>query len=380
MACTRAVNPIQYKYHFYQCTCLYVADIHSVAKILCYSLFLLHVQVISYSTRSKRCATCSMAERMRRPAPPHDCRKNHSKSSKAMEAEAMSDIGKSLAASGVGVAVLVGDDDSSALKRLQEECGPVEKSSDLNHVKKNLGNHLYKLHSEGHKELSQKVITYVQKCFAYAVTQNKNNPIELKSTLLACVPHMYGDHHACGSWCGFGQNPGSYRHSSLPRGKDLSNPQTKEALAKVFETYANAASKLASHGSSQANESLNNTICSKQPKSRSYGSSPSFNIRVGAAVAQKNIGYTYVSEVCTRAGLSPSKNSKIHGEKMDAKRQRDSLRKSSKVVKRRRLELKDLRSQKLASQEVREGTAYASECSLSGECWNLCSRSPSLVC
>ena len=70
--------------------------------------------------------------------------------------------------SGASVSVMVGDDDPSALKRLQEELGLVEKSSDLNHVKKNLGNRLYELKKNEHKELSE-VIRYVQKCFAYAI-------------------------------------------------------------------------------------------------------------------------------------------------------------------------------------------------------------------
>ena len=50
-------------------------------------------------------------------------------------------------------------------------------------------------------------------------------------------------------------------------------------------------------GSSQANESLNNTIGSKAPKIRHYGASESNDFRVVCAVSQKNIGHTYVSEV-----------------------------------------------------------------------------------
>ncbi|XP_065198098.1 uncharacterized protein LOC135829628 [Sycon ciliatum] len=122
--------------------------------------------------------------------------------------------------------------------------------------------------------------------------------------------------------------------------------------------------KLANHGSSQANESFNNTVVSKQPKSRSYASSGSFSFRVGAAVAQQTIGYTYVSKVCTEAGLSPSRHAEMLGRKMDGKRKRESLRKSSKPVKRRRLELSQLRSSKQSAVEVREGPQYGSECAL----------------
>ncbi|XP_065194251.1 uncharacterized protein LOC135825567 [Sycon ciliatum] len=325
-------------------------------------------RVIAYSMLSKRCATCDAADRLKRPAAKHDCRKNHvNKSSKAMEPESIGNIGKQLKSAGVTVSVMVGDDDSSALKRLQEEIGPVEKSSDLNHVKKNLGNRLYDLKKNGHKELSEKVIRYVQKCFAYAIAQNRNDPAALKAVLLACVPHMYGDHSDCGSWCGYDGNEETYRHRSLPRGKNLSSPTTRAALQKLFSLYAECSTKLASHGSTQANESLNNIIASKQPKSRSYGSSPSFNIRVGAAIAQKNLGYTYVSKVMEQAGMSPSSHAQAHGAKLDTRRAKATLRKSGKTVKRRRLELKELRSQKGASQELREGTSYQSESSLLAE-------------
>ena len=61
--------------------------------------------------------------------------------------------------------------------------------------------------------------------------------------------------------------------------------------------YVQNAEKLAPLGSSQANEALNNTIGSKAPKIRHYGSSESNDFRVACAVSQKNIGHTYVAEV-----------------------------------------------------------------------------------
>ena len=96
-------------------------------------------KIISYATKYKQCATCSTAERRGSAPPKHDCRRNFSKSSKAMEAAAVIDIASELDKSGVSIARLVGDDDSSAIKRLREEFGKeIAKSSDINHVKKNL--------------------------------------------------------------------------------------------------------------------------------------------------------------------------------------------------------------------------------------------------
>ena len=218
-------------------------------------------KIIGYATRSKRCTTCSNAERKKTTPKPHDCRKNFDKSSKAMEADAIGEIAESLQSSGFSIAQLVGDDDSSAIKRLRETAGKdVEKASDLNHVKKNLGNALYELKSGGHKELSAKVIKYVQKMFMYAITQNAGNPDGLRSALSAIVPHMYGQHDSCGDWCSYKKNPRTYRHKSLPYGKDLANATTRSALAKLFEGYADKAENLAHQGSSQVNKSFNNTV------------------------------------------------------------------------------------------------------------------------
>ena len=96
-------------------------------------------KVIEYATRSERCAICYAAEQRNVVLRKHDCRRNHSKSSKAMEADAVEDIASDLQQAGITVSRMVGDDDSSAIKRLREQMGTqVKKSSDLNHVKKNL--------------------------------------------------------------------------------------------------------------------------------------------------------------------------------------------------------------------------------------------------
>jgi len=166
-------------------------------------------KVIAYATRSKRCATCYAAQKRGIKPQQHDCRKNFSKSSKAMEADAVIDVARDLQADGIAIARMVGDDDSSAIKKLREEFGKeIKKSSDINHVKKNLGNRLYDLKGKGHRELSAMVITYIQKCFMYALTQNKNDEDGLRSAFLATVRHMYGDHTMCDrKWCQYIVDP-----------------------------------------------------------------------------------------------------------------------------------------------------------------------------
>ena len=72
----------------------------------------------------------------------------------------------------------------------------------------------------------------------------------------------------------------------------------KKDLQEIVEVYCQNAEKLAPLGSSQANEALNNTIGSKAPKVRHYGGSESNDYRVACAVSQKNVGHSYVTQVC----------------------------------------------------------------------------------
>ena len=118
----------------------------------------------------------------------------------------------------------------------------------------------------------------------------------------AIVPHAFGDHSSCGiSWCKYRKDPVGYKHMTLPHGRDLEGEERKKDLMQVIEIYCQNAEKLAPLGSSQDNEALNNTIGSKAPKIRHYGSSESNDYRVACAVGQKNIGHCYVTQVSNMA-------------------------------------------------------------------------------
>ncbi|PFX31474.1 Maternal protein exuperantia [Stylophora pistillata] len=88
----------------------------------------------------------------------------------------------------------------------------------------------------------------------------------------------------------------SYKHRGLPHGKDLMYKSLRQYLETIIEVYASNAKKLASLGSNQANEAVNNAIESKAPKIRHNGSSESNDFRVACAVGQKNLGHSYVSQ------------------------------------------------------------------------------------
>ena len=198
--------------------------------------------------------------------------------------------------------ILVGDDDSATIKMVKEQVSHhVEKWSDINHAKKSFTSHLYAIQSQFKGQVSAKVIEYFSKCFGYALVHNRNNTEGLKKDLKAIVPHAFGKHdqHCSISWCGFLKDPFNKLPSQFTATWERSTrgEAKKDELEKVMANFVKNADKLAPLGSSQASESLNNTIGSKAPKIRHSGASESNDFRVACAVSQKNIGHTYVSEV-----------------------------------------------------------------------------------
>ena len=88
---------------------------------------------------------CDVAKRKGQPVRMHDCRRNWCKSAKAMEADLCVENVRATNESGeaVNVSVIVGDEDSSAIAHVHTEVdSTVCKWSDINHIKKSLGNRL----------------------------------------------------------------------------------------------------------------------------------------------------------------------------------------------------------------------------------------------
>ena len=227
-------------------------------------------------------------------------------SSKSMEPAIAVELAKEVLEHGAHISCMVGDDDSSTIKRLNDEVGHVEKHSDIGHTKRGLGAKLYdaKAKNKSCKQITATTISYFKKLFAYALTNNKDDADGLRSTLAAIVPHAYGQHDLCSAtWCGYLKKPDTYKHSGLPRGKDLTCPHTRRVVEDLFNGLHSHAERLAPLGSSQANESLNNTITSKAPKSRHYGGSESQDFRTAAAILQKNDGNVYTAQVIQAAGM-----------------------------------------------------------------------------
>lgn len=110
----------------------------------------------------------------------------------------------------------------------------VEKWSDVVHAKRSFGSSLYSIKTQN-KSLTGMVIRYFQRCFGYALKQNKDDEEGVLNGLKSIVPHAYGDHSSCGNWCGYLKNPASYKHRGLPHGKDLTDRGLRQSLEKIIE-------------------------------------------------------------------------------------------------------------------------------------------------
>ncbi|XP_053407136.1 uncharacterized protein LOC123525512 [Mercenaria mercenaria] len=263
---------------------------------------------LNYSTRVKNCAKCNFNSKTGKKVQQHDCRKNWTGSAKSMEPDIVTSLHEKAMDSGMKFIGVIGDEDSSAIKHIREKVNPkIKKFSDFGHIKRNLRRKLETLQKEN-KSLTRKVTDSFLKNFSYAVKQNRTGTEDdMSKSIMAIVPHMYGNHSMCGHWCSIttGKNE---KHANLPKGKDLTDQSLRLEMENLLAPFISNPEKLMTSGTTQSNESLNNVAWSKAPKIRNYNASESFDIRCSAGVAQFNDGIGYVNKVIENSGLSPQKN------------------------------------------------------------------------
>ncbi|VDI58508.1 peroxin-5 [Mytilus galloprovincialis] len=303
--------------------------------------------ILDYSLRSRTCRVCVTARRMKKIPKVHTCRKNYSGSSKAMEADMVVQMVADARIKGTNIMTIVGDEDATTIARLRNKVDKsIIKLSDSNHVKKTLGKSLFALRNK-HSRLTTKIIYYFMKCFNFLVAQARGRPEEISKNLPALSKHPFGDHTSCDpSWCQSFEDS-SMKFRSLPYGKPLKDKQLQASLSTLFSNYITQSEKLAKLESTQGNESFNNTVASKAPKNRHYGSSGSLGYRVAASVIQKNKGHKYLVDANRTAGLSPG----VHTSKVSTLRDLQYKKRKAiaitKKAKLRRLELKTERTSRI---------------------------------
>ena len=166
---------------------------------------------IDFAVRSRVCNVCEYAARNNTTPKSHECHKNWSGSSKAMEPDMAAEMMDKLAAKSISVETIVMDNDSSTVAKLRQKNPTLKKKSDKNHTKKNIANALYNLRKT-HKPLqNSKTINYVITLFSYAIAQMQGNVLGLKKRLAQLVPHMYGEHDECEEWCTYRRDPENFK-------------------------------------------------------------------------------------------------------------------------------------------------------------------------
>ena len=123
---------------------------------------------MGYSSRNRRCRFCdsSRGKENADHEKKHDCRKNHTGSSKIMETEVACQLFKDALESNVKFSNYVGDDDTTTLMELVKQTPyKLQKYSDIIHIKRSLSTRLYNLSQQmkfpNCSILSQKVINYL---------------------------------------------------------------------------------------------------------------------------------------------------------------------------------------------------------------------------
>ncbi len=190
-------------------------------------------KILDFSVRNKHCNICALSKTRGRAPHPHRCTANWRGSSKAMEPDMAVSMIQNLSDKGHNVKTLVMDNDATTIAKVREIDSSIRKLSDNNHTKKSISNALYNL-ANTHKELkNKKTLNYIHRMFCYAIGQNQEDQEGLRRRLSEIVPHMFGDHGLCSSWCTYHKDPNSYKYHSLPYKKPLSNPALKCALEKL---------------------------------------------------------------------------------------------------------------------------------------------------
>ena len=173
-------------------------------------------KVMGYAVRCKTCRVCDHASARKVPSRVHDCRKNWHGSAKAMEPSMVVEMIQK-ANESVKIGTIIGDDDTIAIARVRAEVDEsIQKCSDKNHVWKSLSNELYKVKDKHKHKLSVRSISHLQKCFTYAIDQNRGDAAGLAANLQAIIPHTFDNHEHCEQqdvkWCGYLSAPEVYRH------------------------------------------------------------------------------------------------------------------------------------------------------------------------
>lgn len=314
-------------------------------------------KILSQVVLNRKCRKCDIGI----PKNAHKCYLNFVGSAKAMEPKAAALlVGENSIFSecNVQLGIFIGDNDSSAINAARNSVDyEIIKHDDINHTSKGVVSQLYK-NIKCSKELNASAIKYLDRSFKYCVTKNKGNELEMARAIGNIPQHCFNNHTNCGEWCRYLKDPNSYQHSTI--GEGFTDPRLYEILTNIFSTLAKKANDFSAGVSSNPNESFNSTVASKAPKSKMYGTSASYSFRVDFAVNKKNDGEKFIVELAKKSHCSPGKNTKKYCDLADSSSSRRYEKSIIPRFKRRRLFLRQKKSELRHKNESSEGTPYQS--------------------
>lgn len=321
---------------------------------------------LDYITFNRMCSQCE-TDKNNGTVTKHECRLNFFGTAKAMEAEGAVKLvtqSKILQDADVEVGVFAADNDSSSKSALQKACSyPIIFQSDMNHTTKGVSNILYEVKSNRGKDPDQELdhdsIKYLKKCFTYAVKQNLGDIEGMKAAIKNIPHHVNNEHSNCGSWC-----QGKSEKENYNVGIDLKNEKLIAELHEIYSKLSKNASKFLLGTSSQANESINNTMASKSSKRLCYSKSESADYRFACSIAQKIFGESYIMAVLEKQGFSWSSDLEHHVERTTKVFKRRKEKQSTPEEKKKRIKRAQTRSQLKNRKEAVEENTYRSNMSL----------------
>lgn len=164
-------------------------------------------KVLKTVVKHRQCGVCSWWRRNKpgQKVRNHQCVRNHTGSARSMEAASGVEGVRELQEEGVTIEYIEGDGDNTLISKLKEDLKlNMRKRFDRNHIVKNVGKRLWKLHNDKVVKLSKSVILHLEKCLKYAFSKNQGNLDGMKSNLKAIIPHQFGEHSLCETrFCGY---------------------------------------------------------------------------------------------------------------------------------------------------------------------------------
>ena len=261
-------------------------------------------KVLGYRCYNRKCQQCDVDFKLNQKTF-YDCRLTWHGTAKAMEAQGAVDLATDpkLKTKNVQLGVLIADNDSSSIAAVHNAVTThtVLKQSDMNHTTKGVSKKLYEIAKSRSQnpddEMSHDFINYLKKYFTSAVKQNRGDLEKIKNAITNIPKHVFNDHQHCGAWCKAGKE-------NYSRSYDVNNPILLESLTNLFDDLSESAANFVMAGSSQANESLNNTMCSKYSKRMCFSKSASSDRRYACTVNQKNLGEKYIINVLDELNIT----------------------------------------------------------------------------